>query len=132
MADRIEDERILVLAPLGRDAEVLCRLLAGGGLSAEACRDPGDLAARLRQGAGWRPLARRWPPWRTRAATPCSGPAPRWPGWAGGSKAGRRSWSWRSGQGRRWPTWSASSTTSAATPPRSGSTPGPAILGESG
>src|SRR5437763_11655042 len=53
MADRADEgNRVLVLAPLGRDAEVLCRLLAGDGLAAEACRDAGDLAARLGEGAG--------------------------------------------------------------------------------
>jgi signal transduction histidine kinase len=44
--------RVLVLAPAGRDAEVLCRLLAGDGIPAEACRDLADLASRLRDGAG--------------------------------------------------------------------------------
>src|SRR3954467_13981434 len=52
MADRSEGDRVLVLAPLGRDADVLCRLLAGDGLAAEPCRDAADLAARLREGAG--------------------------------------------------------------------------------
>src|SRR4051794_24740774 len=44
--------RVLVLAPVGRDAEVLCRLLAGDGLAPAPCRGAGDLAARLREGAG--------------------------------------------------------------------------------
>jgi signal transduction histidine kinase len=45
-------DRVLVLAPAGRDAAVLCRLLAGGGVAAEACRPAGGLAARLDGGAG--------------------------------------------------------------------------------
>jgi signal transduction histidine kinase len=44
--------RALVLAPVGRDAAVLCRLLMQDGIAAEPCHDPGDLAARLREGAG--------------------------------------------------------------------------------
>src|SRR4051812_4586426 len=44
--------RVLVLAPLGRDAAVLCRLLARDGLAAAPCRDAGDLAARVREGPG--------------------------------------------------------------------------------
>src|SRR2546423_5279688 len=55
MATRAEGgdraERVLVLAPVGRDAEVLCGLLRGDGLAAEPCHDAGALASRLREGA---------------------------------------------------------------------------------
>ena len=45
-------ERVLVLAPLGRDAPVLCRLLGENGLSCTTCRDADEVADGLRAGAG--------------------------------------------------------------------------------
>src|SRR5690348_9950611 len=49
--DRLS-ERVLVLAPLGRDAPVLCRLLGENGLSCTTCRDADEVADNLRAGAG--------------------------------------------------------------------------------
>ncbi|KQT54582.1 hypothetical protein ASG43_03080 [Aureimonas sp. Leaf454] len=46
------DERILVLAPRGRDGDVATRVLAAGGLEALACLDLAALCARLDEGAG--------------------------------------------------------------------------------
>ena len=45
-------ERILVLAPLGRDAEVAAGLLRDGWLTGEMCADAAHLARELEQGAG--------------------------------------------------------------------------------
>jgi signal transduction histidine kinase/ActR/RegA family two-component response regulator len=45
-------ERILVLAPLGRDAEMTVSLLEGVGRRAQACRDAGSVAACMDEGAG--------------------------------------------------------------------------------
>ncbi|MFY3744788.1 ATP-binding protein [Anaeromyxobacter sp. Red801] len=44
-------ERVLVLAPIGRDAEVASAVLRGAGLSALVCRDIGDVVQELRAGA---------------------------------------------------------------------------------
>ncbi len=38
-----EDETVLVLAPLGRDAELACKMLGEAGLSCRHCRDVDDL-----------------------------------------------------------------------------------------
>jgi hypothetical protein len=46
------DERILVLAPLGRDASVTRSLLQRNGLLAEVCDDIPGLIAQIRIGAG--------------------------------------------------------------------------------
>ena len=46
------EETVLVLAPLWRDAEVICRALEAGGFSCHPCRDMQDLRARLASGAG--------------------------------------------------------------------------------
>lgn len=45
------DERILLLAPRGRDAEVICRILAGIGSGCESSENLTALAANLEQGA---------------------------------------------------------------------------------
>jgi signal transduction histidine kinase len=50
--ERLLCDRILVLAPLGRDAAVLCRLLGENGLHCEACRDADGVAGGLRAGSG--------------------------------------------------------------------------------
>jgi signal transduction histidine kinase/CheY-like chemotaxis protein len=44
--------RVLVLAPIGRDASLMLRVLARDGLSAEACGDVGCLCAEIDRGAG--------------------------------------------------------------------------------
>src|SRR5258707_8420964 len=46
------EERVLVLAPVGRDASLTCELLAAGGIYCEACADGNDLCERLVRGAG--------------------------------------------------------------------------------
>src|SRR5262249_60711668 len=92
-------ERILVLAPLGRDAEVAAGLLRDGWLTGEMCADAAHLARELEQGAGMAIIAEealattdltalvRWmrtqPPWSDlpivlltrRGATPARNPA---------------------------------------------------------
>ena len=42
-----DNDGILIVAPLGRDAEMLAGALRGAGLHPEICRDVGDVAARL-------------------------------------------------------------------------------------
>jgi hypothetical protein len=49
-AEGFHQQRILVLAPLGRDAEVLSRLLTDSGLTVAACRDPAELMAGMKTG----------------------------------------------------------------------------------
>ena len=44
--------RVLVFAPLGRDADLLCDALARAGMEAVACEGPPDLRRRLSEGAG--------------------------------------------------------------------------------
>ncbi|WP_437923010.1 hybrid sensor histidine kinase/response regulator [Sorangium sp. So ce291] len=46
------DERVLVLAPVGRDAPLLCQVLDRACLAPMACRHMEQLAAALREGAG--------------------------------------------------------------------------------
>ncbi|WP_437963422.1 hybrid sensor histidine kinase/response regulator [Sorangium sp. So ce260] len=46
------DERVLVLAPVGRDTPLLCQVLERAGLAPMACRHMEQLAAALREGAG--------------------------------------------------------------------------------
>src|SRR5688572_25176871 len=46
------DERVLVLAPLGRDATLTSAILGKSGLVAEICTDLAALCAQLRDGAG--------------------------------------------------------------------------------
>ncbi|WP_433926170.1 ATP-binding protein [Sorangium cellulosum] len=46
------DERVLVLAPVGRDTPLLCQVLDRAWLAPMACRDMEQLAAALREGAG--------------------------------------------------------------------------------
>jgi signal transduction histidine kinase/CheY-like chemotaxis protein len=45
-------ERILILAPPGRDAELAMAALRGNGLAAEACPDVDDLCTKIGEGAG--------------------------------------------------------------------------------
>lgn len=45
-------ERVLVLAPLGRDTPLLCQVLDRAGLASVACGSRDDLARHLRDGAG--------------------------------------------------------------------------------
>lgn len=47
-----ESERVLILAPLGRDAAVACEALGGAGLVCTVCRDLSDLRDKLGEGAG--------------------------------------------------------------------------------
>jgi PAS domain S-box-containing protein len=44
--------RVLVFAPLGRDADLLCAALARAGMQAVTCKDPSDLRRRLGEGSG--------------------------------------------------------------------------------
>ena len=46
------EQRILVLAPTGRDATLACELLSGAGLAAVPCRDAAALCQQLEAGAG--------------------------------------------------------------------------------
>ncbi|HEY0833534.1 MAG TPA: hybrid sensor histidine kinase/response regulator [Azospirillum sp.] len=45
-------ERVLILAPAGRDAAVACAILREAGLTGHACADLGELVAELENGAG--------------------------------------------------------------------------------
>ena len=45
-------ELILILAPIGRDAELMCDQLESAGLQCEACRDIEDLCGRVPRGVG--------------------------------------------------------------------------------
>ncbi len=47
-----KNERVLIVAPVGRDAPLLARLLHEAGLQSTACTDAGELARALREGAG--------------------------------------------------------------------------------
>ena len=47
-----DDERVLVLAPRGRDAAVVAQVLAPIGLATVACATPAALVAQLDAGAG--------------------------------------------------------------------------------
>jgi len=46
------DERILILAPIGRDSALTARYLLAAGLRAEACNDVEELCEEMEQGAG--------------------------------------------------------------------------------
>ncbi|HWE95980.1 MAG TPA: ATP-binding protein [Tepidisphaeraceae bacterium] len=48
----LSTERVLVLAPVGRDAAVVCQVLGDGGIACATVRDAPDLAQGLRGGAG--------------------------------------------------------------------------------
>ena len=48
----LEEERVLVLAPLGRDAVLLCQMLESAGFVSEHCNDAADLQRKLGEGAG--------------------------------------------------------------------------------
>ena len=45
------NERVLIFAPIGRDAALTCDLLAGAGIGAEICGSPAQLCAEIAQGA---------------------------------------------------------------------------------
>ena len=45
------DQRVLMLAPTGRDAELMCSVLEEAGVSSKACADMRELCASLREGA---------------------------------------------------------------------------------
>jgi PAS domain S-box-containing protein len=49
---KVDEERLLVLAPLGRDAALLCEMLAKVGFVCEPCQDALELALKLEVGAG--------------------------------------------------------------------------------
>ena len=51
-ADEIERTRVLILAPVGRDAALACAVLKHEQLTAEICVDVPELIAQLRMGAG--------------------------------------------------------------------------------
>jgi signal transduction histidine kinase len=44
--------RILVLAPFGRNADVLCRVVGDGGMACTVCRDVDELIGEMKLGAG--------------------------------------------------------------------------------
>jgi len=46
------EERILILAPTGRDAAIACQVLGGAGLACAACADAGELWREIDAGAG--------------------------------------------------------------------------------
>jgi PAS domain S-box-containing protein len=48
----VQEERVLVLAPLGRDAVLLCQMLESAGFVSERCQDAADLQGKLNEGAG--------------------------------------------------------------------------------
>ncbi|MBX2996981.1 MAG: hypothetical protein KF893_00615 [Caldilineaceae bacterium] len=52
MALQANEERILVMAPIGRDAELLCKLLQHAGLICTICSTPESFCAALSDGAG--------------------------------------------------------------------------------
>src|SRR6267378_2746668 len=63
---RVTGERILVLAPVGRDGQLAERALRAGGLEALACVDVDQLCERIAEGAGAAVLSEelgRQPPW---------------------------------------------------------------------
>jgi signal transduction histidine kinase len=47
----VEESRILILAPVGRDAKLIADTLSTGGLIPEICQDANELVPRLNQGA---------------------------------------------------------------------------------
>ena len=64
------EERILVLAPTGRDAVLACQMLASAGVPAVACQDEGDLCREAEAGAGAVILAEEaLQPWTVHAVT---------------------------------------------------------------
>jgi two-component system, sensor histidine kinase len=54
---KVLEERILVLAPTGRDAALTCQLLGRAGLAASACADERELGREVQRGAGAAVLA---------------------------------------------------------------------------
>lgn len=46
------EERILILAPVGRDGPAMATLLSGRGFTATVCESSADLRARMKEGAG--------------------------------------------------------------------------------
>ena len=51
-ADAALDERVLILAPIGRDGALTAQLLGQGSVPCHVCRDAHDLCQELRRGAG--------------------------------------------------------------------------------
>ncbi len=49
---KVDEERLLVLAPLGRDAALLCEMLSKVGFVCEPCKDALELQRKLELGAG--------------------------------------------------------------------------------
>jgi signal transduction histidine kinase len=49
---RATEERVLILAPAGRDALLACQVLNAAGLNCTACHDGGELSAEIDAGAG--------------------------------------------------------------------------------
>src|SRR5689334_12279838 len=50
--DRSNEDRVLVLAPAGRDAALVAGLLRDAGVTAEVCPDAAALVAAMKAGAG--------------------------------------------------------------------------------
>jgi PAS domain S-box-containing protein len=48
----INNERVLILAPTGRDAELTCAILERSGMKAQACRDVADVVHQAGNGCG--------------------------------------------------------------------------------
>jgi signal transduction histidine kinase/ActR/RegA family two-component response regulator len=46
------DERVLLLAPTGRDAQMICKVLAEAGVATEACTDIDEFCRKMADGAG--------------------------------------------------------------------------------
>ena len=44
--------RILIVAPIGRDADLMCTHLAAAGMPCQVCRDIEELCRELNEGAG--------------------------------------------------------------------------------
>ena len=64
------EERILILAPTGRDAALACQMLVAAGVPALACQDESDLCREIEAGAGAVILAEEaLQPWMVHAMT---------------------------------------------------------------
>ncbi|MBW8887106.1 MAG: response regulator [Fibrobacteres bacterium] len=48
----VRDDRILVLAPIGRDSEIACSVLRGAGFPAQACRTLEEVLGEMAEGVG--------------------------------------------------------------------------------
>lgn len=51
-AQPLNESRVLIYAPTGRDSELTCRFLGAAKISAQSCRDMSDLVRQVEQGCG--------------------------------------------------------------------------------